>query len=92
MVLIIDFDGHEERFAFAKSKIPESLTDRVFILGAWTEPEDLNNTGLGTYEQIGSALARDCRDGTDTTWNHELLRCNAGELARLRQHVQSILF
>src|SRR6266478_2823150 len=32
MVLLIDFDGREERLQDAKQKIPGRLTDRVFIL------------------------------------------------------------
>jgi hypothetical protein len=73
MVLLIDFDGQDERLANARSRIPERLRDRVFILGAWSEPEDLKSAGLGTYEIIGSALARDCREETDVAWSHELL-------------------
>jgi hypothetical protein len=43
-------------------------------------------------EEMGSALARDCRDETNATWSHELLQHNANELARLREHVRPILF
>jgi hypothetical protein len=91
MVLVIDFDGSERRRNDVTSRIPEELRDRVFVLGALREPEDLKPV-LGSYERIGSALAKDCREETDTTWNHELLRHNAGELARLRRHVRPILF
>jgi hypothetical protein len=90
MVLLIDFDGRTDRFDYAKKKIPEQLKERVFVLGAWTEPEDLKD--LGSYETVGSALAKDCREETDTTWGHDLLRHNAGEIARLREHVRPILF
>ena len=92
MVLLIDFDRDEGRLALAKSRIPGSLTERVFVLGALSEPEELKRAGLGTYEEIGSAMARDCREDTDTTWNHDLLRCNVNEVARLRESVHSILF
>ena len=91
MVLVIDFDTHNERLAHATSRIPEHLRERVFILGAWSEPEELKRT-LGSYERIGSALAKDCREGTETIWEHDLLRHNAGELARLRERVRPILF
>jgi hypothetical protein len=63
----------------------------VFILGTLTEPEALKRD-LGSYETIGLALAQDCRDETDTTWGHDLLRHNAGELERLRETVRPILF
>src|SRR2546426_1105811 len=41
MVLLIDFDGHEDRLDIAKAAIPDQLTERVFILGALSNPEDL---------------------------------------------------
>ncbi len=91
MVLLIDFDGEEDRLTKAKAAIPEDLTDRVFVVGAWTEPEALKGA-LGAYEEIGRALAKDCREGTDNIWGHELLKHNASELDRLREHVRPILF
>ncbi len=91
LVLLIDFDGQPERLNIARSKIPAHLTDRVFVLGALQEPKDLR-PDLGSCETIGLALAKDCREKTETTWGHRLLRHNAGELARLRDHVRPILF
>lgn len=70
MVLLIDFDRNEDRLAKAKASIPAHLVARVFILGAWTEPEDLKSADLGSYELIGSNMARDCREETNTTWGH----------------------
>ena len=92
MVLLIDFDGDPTRLQYAKNRIPGHLTDRVYVLGALVEPEGLRNAALGSYETIGLAMARDCREGTDTTWGHDLLRHNAGELDRLRERVRPILF
>ena len=92
MVLLIDFDGREERLQDAKARIPAHLSDRVFILGALSEPEALKRADLGPFETIGSALAEDCREEADTTWGHELLRHNARELDRLRVSVRPILF
>lgn len=92
MVLLIDFDGRDDRLDAAKAEIPTHLTDRVFILGALIEPEDLKKAKLGDYEAIGSALAKDCREETDSTWGHPLLQHNASELDRLREHVRPILF
>ena len=92
MVLLIDFDGHPDRLRYAKGRIPEHLTDRVFILGALGEPEDLKRANLGSYEKIGSDMAADCRDGTEHTWGHKLLQHNAGELDRLCKRVGAILF
>jgi hypothetical protein len=92
VVLLIDFDGFQNRLETARSRIPEHLTNRVFILGAWTEPEDLRRAGLGSYETIGKAMAEDCRNGTNTIWGHDLLRHNADEISRLRQRILPILF
>lgn len=91
VVLLIDFDGDEQRLPSVKEKVPERLRDRVFVLGVKTEPEGLGQS-LGSYESIGKALARDCREGTDKIWSHELLQCNKAEVARLRDRVQPILF
>jgi hypothetical protein len=63
----------------------------VIALGTWSKPEDLK-AALGPYERIGQAMADDCREDTDTTWGHDLLRHNAIELERLRKHVHPILF
>lgn len=90
VVMLIDFDGRGDRLQDAMSAVPERLRNRVFVLGAWTEPEDLK-AALGSYETIGRSLAKDCRDNTDTTWGHELLRHNAEELARLCGRIQPIL-
>jgi hypothetical protein len=91
MVFLIDFDNAEDRLRDAKARIPERLTDRVFILGVLSEPEDLK-VDLGSYEKIGLAMAKDCREETGTTWGHDLLRHNSSELDRLREHVRPILF
>ena len=91
MVLLIDFDGHSGRLERAKAAIPNNLSDRVFVLGVWTEPEELKRD-LGSYETIGKAMAKDCREGTDTIWGHALLRHNASEIDRVRRHVRPILF
>jgi hypothetical protein len=91
MILLIDFDGRRERLNVAKARIPNHLSDRVFVLGALTNPEALRKM-LGSYEKIGSDLATDCRDATDTTWGCDLLQHNEDELDRLREHVRPILF
>jgi len=91
MVLLIDFDARKDRLSRVKATIPDHLIDRVFVLGVWTEPEALRSD-LGSYESIGRAMARDCREGTDTTWGHGLLRHNATEIERLRELVRPILF
>jgi len=92
MVLLIDFDGDLNRLGVVKSKIPEDLRDRVFVLGALTRPEGLRQAGLGSYETIGGGIATDCRDDSQAIWEHELLRHNKSELMRLRNAVRDFLF
>jgi hypothetical protein len=92
MVLLIDFDSDGERLAYMKNAIPGHLRERVFVLGTWSQPEDLKRADLGSYEMIGSALARDCQENTSTIWDHNLLRNNAGEVVRLRERIRPILF
>jgi hypothetical protein len=92
MILLIDFDGAENRRDEVRAVIPGELADRVFVLGVWTQPERLTADLGRSCEEIGRALGRDCRDETETTWGHELLRHNAAEVNRLRQRVRAILF
>ena len=92
MLLLMDFDNQDNRLGDVLQRIPERVKDRVFVLGSLSEPERLRSAGLGSYEQIGQALARDCHNGTGSTWGHALLRCNAGELERMRPHIRPILF
>ena len=92
MILLVDFDGREERLTNVKAAIPAQLIERVFILGAWTNPEELRRAVVLSYEEIGLALARDCREETEGTWGHNLLRHNAPELGRLRPRLCPVLF
>lgn len=92
IVLVIDLDGLVERLGNVKTEIPSRLSGRVFILGSLSTPEDLKQAGLGSYESIGMGLAKDCREGTNTTWGHKLLQHNANEVARLRKSVRPFLF
>jgi len=92
VVLLIDFDGNINRLHDVKTTIPPDLIDRVFVLGAWSEPEALRQDGLGSFETIGMNMARDCRNGTQVTWGHALLRHNEDELIRLRHAVCGLLF
>ena len=61
MVLLLDFDDRLTRLERVKAVIPGHLNDRVFVLGARTNPEALRQAlrpaGLDSYENIGFALA-----------------------------------
>ena len=71
MVLLIDCDGHADRLGDLKAAVPKHLADRVFVLGVLTEPEDLK-PDFGALEGIGSGMAKDCRENTDSIWGHQL--------------------
>ncbi|MGB0722632.1 MAG: hypothetical protein ACPGU7_09570 [Gammaproteobacteria bacterium] len=94
VVMVIDFDKDPERFQEVRNGIPADLLDRVFIIGSWDEPEDLRSD-LGDFESIGGRVAEECYDTAsdgDSIWNHELLRHNADELARMKQQLAPFLF
>ena len=92
MILVIDLDDHPDRLTRVLEEIPNHLRNRVFVLGVLSEPERLKATLRQSLEEIGSELADDCRNSTDTTWGHDLLRHNAQELDRLREWLCPILF
>jgi hypothetical protein len=92
VVLLIDFDGQVSRGAEVRGRIPDSARDRIYVLGARSQPEELRQAIGGTYETIGLSLAKDCLEGTGTIWGHDLLSHNTDELSRLRQHVRPFLF
>ena len=92
IVLLIDFDEDENRLSYVKSKIPDDLKERVFILGVKSEPESLRRDTKKTFEQIGEALAKDCSDNTNELWGHPLLEHNKTELERMILAVKPFLF
>ncbi|MDK9722708.1 MAG: hypothetical protein OEL53_16160 [Rhodospirillales bacterium] len=91
MILLIDFDGEISRYDYVKGLIPQGLEDRVFVLGARNDPESLRRSGLGTFETIGSRIADDCINGTQTIWTDSLLLHNEREIERLRSVICPML-
>jgi hypothetical protein len=93
-VLLIDFDKKfPERLDEIKSKIPIDLIDRVFVIGALVEPEDLKRSlGHKSFEEIGEILAEECRANESNLWNHELLIHNQDEINRMPPIIKEILF
>ena len=91
VVLLVDFDEDPKRLSTVLRSVPADLAERVFVLGAWTEPEALKQAGLGSYESIGRAMADDCRNHTRKIWSHELLKHNEGQLDRLCQVMSELL-
>lgn len=92
MVLLVDFDEREDRMSEMTKVIPPELTDRVFVIGVKTEPEELKKTKFSSLEVVGKGLAQDCAEDTNVFWSHDLLVHNFAELTRLRAKVQPFLF
>jgi hypothetical protein len=92
VVLLIDFDEDAEKLEYVKSSIPAELEERAFVIGAWSNPEALRGADLGDFETIGWNLAEACRSGSDSPWDHDLLKHNAEELHRMTPILKPILF
>ncbi len=83
MILLVDFDEQADRRQVMKEVIPDSVADRVFVIGLWTEPEDLSRHGFPRREEFGRTLANECYEQRREVWNHDLLKHNADELERM---------
>jgi hypothetical protein len=98
VVLLIDFDGdfqsrwHHFCQRLTDLNVSDDVRSRVFLLGIAVEPEDFKRETGQTFEQIGLALAEECRTGTWELWNHAMLRHNTPERERLAAAVRPILF
>ena len=92
MVLMVDFDGRDDRLNAVQEVIPADFADRVFVVGVWSEPEALRVATGCSLEKLGSKLAIECCDGSRVVWNHELLRHNTHEVARMTARLRPILF
>ena len=91
VLVLVDFDQSATRREEVLRDVPEECRDRVYVLGVWSEPEALQAAlGHASREKIGEALARECEDGTDAHWSHELLSHNAAEVARLRPLIDEL--
>lgn len=92
IILLIDFDGKEERLDYIKKQIPEELNERVFILGSLSNPEELKSTLRKSFESIGESLSANCFENEDGLWSHDLLKHNKIELDRISPSVKPFLF
>jgi hypothetical protein len=92
LVLLVDFDEKDNRAEHVRGEVEEAILERVFVLGAFSEPERVRQALGCTLEQLGTKLADECAAGTRVTWDHELLRHNSPEIARLVERVRPLLF
>jgi len=91
-LLLIDFDVDSERWNKISKQIPGDVSERVFVLGILSEPEQLKAMLGMNYEKIGESLANECYRNERNLWAHKLLAHNAAELIRLNESVRSFLF
>ncbi|MDL5054042.1 hypothetical protein QQ056_10870 [Oscillatoria laete-virens NRMC-F 0139] len=92
IVLLIDFDEQDNRRDYINQQIPDDLKDRVFVIGVFSNPEELKNSLKMSLEEIGETISTDCFDNTEGLWNHNLLEHNKTELDRMIPSVKPLLF
>jgi hypothetical protein len=92
LILPIDFDEKTTRLALFQQDIPESLQERVFVIGSLSDPEDLRRQLEMSFEQIGETLANHCAENNPELWNHDLLTHNNAEIERMTGSIKPFLF
>ncbi len=91
-VLVIDFDNDSNRRDIVLKQIPDEVRDRAFVLGVFSEPEQLRSALNRRFEDIGRTLSQECFENHHKLWAHQLLVHNQTELTRLNQSVRDFLF
>lgn len=97
LVLLIDFDNNfTNRLPQFRDAMPLDVADRVYVLGARGEAEDLKRQttlGRGKLSLIGQELARECEQGQHNLWSSTpQLAHNCPEVQRLHSAVRDFLF
>ena len=92
VVMLIDFDEHEDRKVQCEQRIPADVKPRVFVIGARKDPETLRRElGMG-WESIGRELAQECQKDDFKLWRHPHLSHNSNELERMVPVLKPFLF
>lgn len=92
VLVLVDFDEEAMRHGEVLRDLPDDVRERVFVLGVWSNPERLQKAlGHRDREKIGRELAGECLSAQHSLWTNDLLRHNAAELLRLREHVLPFL-
>jgi hypothetical protein len=87
VLILIDLDGRSNRLADERTKIPDDLQDRVFLMGCQSTPEKLSGALKMSREKIGEALAEGCAGNDEAIWNSPMLAHNVPELERMRRTI-----
>lgn len=96
-LLLFDADERKERPDYVRSRIPDDIKNRAFVLCCFHEAEILKrDLKIAHFEEIGRALAESCDrevygDG-GSPWQCPELRHNQDELARLAAAVRPFIF
>ena len=91
ILLIIDFDEYLTRRKKIREEIPEDIRNRIYILGSFSQPEDLKKE-FGPYENIGRLLSEECLEEKWKIWESQNLKNNQSELTRLNKDVRPFVF
>ena len=91
VILLIDLDREQTRIAKVQEYIHDDLKSRVFVLGVWSEPEELKADQRLDFESIGRKLREDCPRQPGGIWGHGLLRHNSHEVERMWSTIGQIL-
>ena len=92
VIMVVDFDGVENRKDYFEQRVPVEVRPRVFVIGSKDNPEILARELKKMFEGIGNALAEECLQDDFKLWHHDHLKHNNEELQRLREVVRPILF
>lgn len=92
VVGIIDCDGYEGRISEEFDRIPENLSDRVFILGTLRNPETFKRSVRLSFEKIGGKLADECFCERFHLWDHGDLIHVRDQVQRAKSILRTILF
>lgn len=98
LLLLIDFDSQvaarTQLYHRRKLTLPAGVADRIYLLGSLETPERLKAAcQRQRLERLGLELAEDCEPAAAANlWQHDHLKHNAMELARLVAKVRPFLY
>lgn len=92
VVVLIDSDNQPDRINKSLADVPDDVRDRVFILGAFREPESLKAAANLHFEQIGERLAEECYVGDTNLWGHDEFSHISNEVSRAKDSLRSLIF
>lgn len=92
VILLIDFDGVDDRRTKCEQAIPADIKPRVFLVGSRDEPEAIKRDVQESLEAIGTRLAEECYQERYELWIGPHFDHNDAERRDLSATVRSILF